>query len=211
MPPGIAFGILEFMQRICVFGDSIAWGAVDPEGGGWVTRLRNHFEAHGQRVDLDIDVYNLGISGDNTKDLSQRYEVEMVARKPDTLIFAIGINDSQYVLSKQSNRIAPAEFRLNMVKMLERAHGQEKAVYILGLTSVDESKTTPIPWNTDKEYRNEYIKEYDRILRELAEQFSARYIDVITLLTPHDLADGLHPNPAGHVKLFEAVKRVLDS
>lgn len=28
------------MTRVAIFGDSIAWGSWDPEGGGWTTRLR---------------------------------------------------------------------------------------------------------------------------------------------------------------------------
>ena len=48
-------------MTICIFGDSITWGAYDPEQGGWATRLRNYFE----KQDNDVDVYNLGISGDN--------------------------------------------------------------------------------------------------------------------------------------------------
>ena len=76
------------MATICVFGDSIAWGAVDPENGGWVNCLRNYFESKSLRVDQDTDVYNLGISGDNTNDLLARFDVEVRARNPDTIVFA---------------------------------------------------------------------------------------------------------------------------
>ena len=86
------------MATICVFGDSIAWGAVDPENGGWVSSLRNYFESKSLRADLDTDVYNLGISGDNTDDLLERFDVEVEARKPDTIVFAIGINDAQFLI-----------------------------------------------------------------------------------------------------------------
>ena len=62
---------------ICIFGDSVTWGAYDPEQGGWATRLRNYFEAQ----ENNIDVYNLGISGDATADLLKRIEVEAKSHK----------------------------------------------------------------------------------------------------------------------------------
>ena len=33
-------------QIICLFGDSITWGAWDPEHGGWGARLRSYFETN---------------------------------------------------------------------------------------------------------------------------------------------------------------------
>jgi lysophospholipase L1-like esterase len=197
------------MSTICVFGDSIAWGASDYEGGGWVAKLKRHFESEGLRVDLDTDVYNLGISGDNTGDLLKRFFVEAEAREPDTVIFAIGINDSQFVLSAQSNRVSLDAFRANLSEMISDTILKERKVYILGLTRVDEAKTTPIPWNTDKEYRNEYIEKYDNVLKELAAEHGVTYIDVLDTLETDDLHDGLHPNASGHQKIFEVVKAKL--
>ncbi len=194
------------MATICIFGDSITWGAVDPEQGGWASRLRNHFESQGLSVDMDVDVYNLGISGDNTDDLKVRFEIEAQARKPDTIIFAIGINDAQFLLSKQDNRVPIAAFSKNMTELLHRAKEIATRVIVIGITRVDETKTTPIPWRIDKEYRNSHIDRYDTALRELAEAHEVPYVDVSTALTLEDLADGLHPNTAGHKKLFEIIK-----
>jgi len=39
-----------------------------------------------------LSVYNYGFSGNTSKDLLLRFEVETIARKPDVIIFAIGIN-----------------------------------------------------------------------------------------------------------------------
>jgi len=186
-------------------------GFVDPEGGGWVTRLRNHFESEGLRVDQDTDVYNLSISGDNTDDLTKHFAVEMEAREPDMVIFAIGINDSQFVLSEQKNRVSLEKFRENLSRMIEDTKNFKCKVYLVGLTRVDEQKTSPIPWNTDKEYKNEYIAKYDDVLVELSDKFEGTYIDVSRLLEGADLEDGLHPNSNGHIKLFEKVRQVLES
>ena len=59
-------------QTICIFGDSIAWGASDLEFGGWVARLRNYLETE----KYDSSIYNCSISGDSTQDLLKRFSNE---------------------------------------------------------------------------------------------------------------------------------------
>jgi lysophospholipase L1-like esterase len=95
-------------KTICLFGDSITWGAWDPERGGWGARLRSYFETN----NIEVNVYNCGVSGNNTDDLLQRFKVEATARKPNIIIFAIGINDSQYVNSKDNPRVPIKNFKI---------------------------------------------------------------------------------------------------
>lgn len=199
------------MATICIFGDSITWGATDHEGGGWAARLRNYFESKGLRVDQDVDVYNLGVSGDNTDDLIARFSVEMGAREPNMVIFAIGINDSQFVISENRNRISLENFRNNLEKMIELAQERGCSVILIGLTRVDESKTTPIPWNTDKKYLNEYIQTYDSVLQDISEKKGLPFIAMSDVVQLEDLEDGLHPNTNGHKKMFDAIKGKIES
>lgn len=80
------------MSTICVFGDSIVWGEGDPVGGGWVSRLKRYYEEH----NCGVSVYNLGIDADTSEWLLSRIESETLAREPDIVVIAIGINDSIY-------------------------------------------------------------------------------------------------------------------
>lgn len=197
------------MATICIFGDSITWGAVDPGCGGWATRLRNYFESIGERVDNDTDVYNLGVSGDNTEDLLVRFRTEMIARNPNLILFAVGINDSQFIISRNQNRVSVEKFKANIEKLIEEAREITEKIIIIGLTQVDESKTSPIPWNLDKRYTNVDIKKYDAVLRGLSSEKNIPYIDMSEVLNLDDLSDGLHPNSQGHIKMFEVIKRQL--
>ncbi len=108
-------------MNICVFGDSIVWGAYDPENGGWATLLRNYFESADSppyfREAGDVEVYNCGVSGDKTEDLLKRFEVEAQAREPNLIIFAIGINDSPILLSSNQRRISDENFKNNIFKL----------------------------------------------------------------------------------------------
>ncbi|MFH1671282.1 MAG: GDSL-type esterase/lipase family protein [Candidatus Portnoybacteria bacterium] len=200
------------MSTICVFGDSIVWGAADFEAGGWVTRL---FIELGR--DSKIDVYNLGISGDKTPSILERFESETKVRIEEAedviLVFAIGINDSYFIHSKNDFMTSPEEFRTNIQKLIEKAQKISTKIIFVGLTPVDELKTTPIPWNTDKSYKNENVKKYNEIIKATCKEKDIHFIEVFDNWISSDykilLEDGLHPNAAGHQKLFEAVKNFL--
>ena len=193
-------------MNICIFGDSIAWGVYDPQNGGWVNHLRNYFEAQ----DKDIDVYNLGIFGDSTTDLLDRIEIEAKSRKANLIIFAIGVNDAQFIHSTNSNRISDDDFKNNIEKLFEIAKRFTRKIIFIGLTPVDESKTKPIPWNTDKTYTNERIEKFDQIIENFCAKNNSKFISINDLLNSDDLIDGLHPNTQGHIKMFERIKPEIE-
>ncbi len=192
-------------MAICIFGDSITWGASDSERGGWVERLKVYF---GEKY--DIDVYNLGISGNATENLLARIENESKVREPNIIVFAIGVNDAQFIHSTNSNRISEDDFRSNIEKLYGIAKKITAKIIFVGLTPVDESKTKPIPWNTDKTYTNEKIKEFDRIIEDFCSKNNLKFIPINDLLNNDDLIDGLHPNTQGHIKMFERIKPEIE-
>jgi len=194
-------------QTICIFGDSITWGAVDPENGGWVAQLRRYFETNN---DYDITVYNNGISGDNTDDLLVRFKVECAAREPQIIIFAIGINDSQYIKTKDNPRVSLEKFQNNLVKLINQAKSFSDEIIFIGLTKVDEPKVTPIPWSTDEKfYYNDSIEKYNTVIKKVSIEYKLPFLNLIDLLELSDLDDGLHPNSNGHKKMFLRIKDFL--
>jgi len=200
------------MSTICVFGDSIVWGASDSERGGWVERLKVYMAEN-----FDSDVYNLGVSGDKTPNVLKRFESETKARIEETegviLIFAIGINDSYFIHSKNDFMTSSEEFKTNIQKLIKRAQKISSKIIFVGLTPVDEEKTTPIPWNTDKSYKNENIKKYNEIIKSICKEKSIHFAEIFENWIKSDyknlLEDGLHPNSEGHKKIFKAVRDFL--
>ena len=195
---------MDFMACVLVFGDSIAYGY--GAKAGWVQLFRNWITEMGK----DIEVYNLGISGDTSSGLSARLACEAEARKSSKMLIvvSIGINDSEVELSSGKNRISPEEFRRNMEKIIETARGYGE-VLLLGLTPVDESLVRPIPWHKGYEYTNKSILKYDSIIHELASSHGVRYIRLFQKLSASELADGVHPDARGHEKIFEAVREYI--
>lgn len=206
------------MPRVLIFGDSITWGASDPEGG-WVARLRRWVDKKMYKDDsFDYPVYNLGVSGDKTEDLLKRFDNEVRARlveedyKP-IIIFAIGVNDSQYLENEKRRRVAPEEFAKNIQELLKKAKEYAGKTVVIGLTPVDETRTIPVPWAPEKSYRNEYVEEFNGILKSLCQQNSIPFIEVLQHFSsqPHQhlLDDGLHPNREGHQALFTLIRDFL--
>jgi len=192
-------------MSICIFGDSITWGASDSEKGGWAERLKVYF---GEKY--DINVYNLGVSGDATEDLLDRIENESRVREPNIIVFAIGVNDAQFIHSTNSNRISDKDFGNNLKKLHETAKRIVPKIIFVGLTPVDEPKTKPIPWNTNKTYTNERIKKLDQIIKDFCSKNNLKFIPINGLLNNDDLIDGLHPNAQGHIKIFERIKPEIE-
>lgn len=205
------------MAQILVFGDSIIYGAWD-KNGGWVSRLRKFLD---EKTITDSNfyclIYNLGVSGDTTEDLLERFEFETKQRlKEDEetiFIFGIGINDSQFIHSQNSLRYSIGQFRANIQKLINLAQKFSSKIIFVGLTPIDETKTMPIPKNIDKTYKNEYIKQNNKIIKSICRENNLLFIDIFDKLMKLGykklLEDGLHPNSAGHQNIFKIVKEFL--
>jgi lysophospholipase L1-like esterase len=190
-------------MKICIFGDSIVWGSYDYKEGGWVNQLKNYF------IKKDVGVYNLGISGENTEKLLLRIKSEAKAREASVIIFAIGINDTQFIHSKNSYRLSEKDFKKNIKKIYEISRDITKKIIFIGITNVDESRTDPIPWGPDKSYKNERIDKFNMILENFCFDKKISFISLSGVLEKKDLYDGLHPNPNGHSKILKKIKREL--
>lgn len=202
------------MARILIFGDSIVFGNWDAIGGGWADRLKQYcMKKELENPELDYSVYNLGISGDSTGNLLERFEFEAKQRiynkEETTVIFAIGLNDSQI----GSIGISPEKFRKNIGKLIEAAGGYSSKIIFVGLIPVDELKTNPISWDENMFYKNERIEKYDEIIKSICRENNIYFIDMLGEFSKLDykklLEDGLHPNSAGHKKMFEIVRDFL--
>lgn len=195
-------------MNICVLGDSITYGGYDPIAGGWVTLLRNYFE---KKYEGEIHTYNLGVAGDNTDGLLKRIKNELEPREPEIIVLAIGINDTQYIYSKNDYRVTVDEFQKNIKEIFEMAKKFTSKIVFMGLTAVDETKTTPTNWNKDKFYKNERIELFNEFIEKFCRENNMEFVEVDNLLNNQDLDDGLHPNTEGHKKIFEKVRPVIEN
>lgn len=200
-------------MNVLIFGDSIALGSWDPEGG-WVRRLTKPLVKKVIDSDMreDYEVYNLGIAGDTTAWLLERFEFETKTRVSQTetaIVFAVGINDSEYCHSTEQMQVPPEKFQDNLRTLISLAKKYSSQIVFIGLTPVNEAKVDPIPWSPDFSYRNELVKKYNAIIKSVCQQNSVLFIDTYDRLKKDNferlLADGVHPNSEGHQKIWEIV------
>ncbi len=211
------------MAQILVFGDSIAWGAWDKEGG-WVERLKKFLNKKTLSIpefwNTDfMEVYNLGISsvsGENSSNLLERFESEAKRRLGEyetIFIISIGKNDSCFLKSKDSFLTPPEIFERNIQELIKFAKKYSSKIVFVGTAMVDESKASPIHWDKNMHYKNEYLKKYNEIIKYVCKENKVRFIDIYETFAKADykklLEDGLHPNSEGHKIIFEAVKNFL--
>lgn len=196
------------MTHVIVFGDSITYGLFD-EAGGWVQRLRSLVDKRNiAEADYWTLVYNLGVSGDTAADLLNRIKTELPSRREsdsaesNIILFALGLNDSVYLIDEDRPRFTAQEFRSNVQTLAQVARTYSATVGFVGLFLVDQSAVDPIPWAPGKAYRNSLIRNFDSIIRDLCISNHLHYIELMNMWdeehAKHYLQDGAHPNSQGH-------------
>jgi lysophospholipase L1-like esterase len=199
------------MKGILCFGDSITFGI--GEKGGWVGRLKEYFEPRGGHN----GVYNLGICGDTTEGLLERFKIEANSRieyiwpnERYLITIAIGINDSRGMGSPDKIIIKPNKFKQNIEKIHKQALKFTKDIVFIGLTPVNEKLVHPFEGTY---FSNEIIQKYNNIIKEYCRKNKIRFIEIYDKMSKLDytklLEDGLHPNSKGFDVMFKIIKEEL--
>ncbi|MCK5084609.1 MAG: hypothetical protein KAQ64_03065 [Candidatus Pacebacteria bacterium] len=211
------------MARILIFGDSIVFGNWD-EQGGWADRLKSFYMKEGlNNSDYYYMVYNVGVSGDTSCELLERFEYEVKHRlweREETgekeeiiIILSMGKNDAAFVKSKNSFNTSINDFTINIKQLLIIAKKYSAKIIFVGPAFIDETKTIPTKWDPNIEYSNKDIKKYNEVIKFVCEENKIHFINMYEEFEKIDykkfLEDGVHPNSAGHKKIFEIVRDYL--
>jgi lysophospholipase L1-like esterase len=205
---------------ILVFGTSNEWGAWDPEGGGWVQRLKSVTDKKSlSQKDRCWMTYNLGVSGDNSRDLLKRIGNDIRSRtkeKDDSdeihIIINIGTNDSYIWNMENRFNVPPSEFKNNLEKILKVCRDHTKNIAFLGLHPTD-ARADPVPWRTEISYRKDSAMTYNNIVRDFCSENGVSFIDSFSIFDGREkelLEDGCHPNSKGHEMIFGLVLKFLE-
>lgn len=207
--------VSRFQQplKIIALGDSLVYGYGDPEGGGWVERLRRQWMVQDEESPV---LYNLGIRGDRTHQVLERLEQEfrqrgeLRNRVPDRIILSVGINDSARLGRPNGRLYTPLEtFESQIQTLLNRAQALCPVLFV-GMVPVDEEK---MPFQ-DCLYFNHFDQyRYKEVTLRACEERKIPYLDLFEGWMTEDLAwrqarlgkDGLHPNSHGYQAILEKV------
>lgn len=194
-----------------IFGDSIAQGFWDSKGG-WADRVKAHVQSEESKHDIADyhGVFNLGVNGNTTKQVLERFNAETQARlwpgEEHAFIFAIGTNDTLH-RNNQDFESTPERYSEELNLLLQQAKQHSEKIAFVDLTPVDETLTNP---SSDGErYTNERIEKFNEVLHDFCKSNNLPCIRVSERFSNQEqsdlLADGLHPNDTGHELIYEEV------
>jgi lysophospholipase L1-like esterase len=205
------------MKRITVFGGGTSHGLWDKKGG-WVQRLKSTLnqktlDSNGSQY---YETFCLGVRGDNTHSVLDRFENELEAREKhdegaeNTLIFQVGANDAQFVFEEDDVKTSAEDFREQMNTLMDKADQRAENVIFLGLLPVNDEDVDPLPAIEGRSYTSSRMKHYTGIIKELCQIHNHEYIDIYSLFDEAGFEDytedGLHPDTEGHKMIFEEVR-----
>lgn len=186
-------------------GDSLTTG--DSGTRGWLPPFQD-------LTDADVLAYNLGIGGDTSAGVRERFASESRRRahdwSPVVVVFEVGVNDSQIAVETGERQVPLSEFEANVRALREQATEIADLVRFVDIAPVDE-RVDPMDWKPTHAYRPDAVTRYDERLRAVVPESERIPVRERFEDRTHDLlADGVHPNEAGNELIAEAVVRALD-
>lgn len=216
-----ATGTLDVMRptKLVFIGDSITdsgrrrpigEGPLDrPLGDGFVSLFEAILTA--TRPAHQIRIVNMGTSGNTVRDLTQRWDSDVIELEADHVVVMIGINDvwRRFTRALQPEfQIDPDGFRAELSRLIERSQSAGIGV------------TLATPYFLERNRRDamrEHMDLFADQVRELARHYRLMCVDtqhafdsILEDLHPMQIAlDRVHLNLAGHMVLAWAMFRSL--
>ena len=173
------------MFGILCFGDSITFGRGETHNIGWCGRLKAFFEAK----DKYNAVYNLGIPGNTSYDLLQRFDIECKARikikRPSDhylILISLGSNDSKWDgLPEENNpRMKEEDFRKNMQILLKKAKSYNAKSACISFPPVDETRTVP---HENTSLMNKRVALFNNIVKDCCMQENVLFLNMFKIMS----------------------------
>jgi len=188
-------------MRICFFGDSFVNGTGDDACLGWVGRAC----AAARHAGCDVTCYNLGIRGDTTAHVLQRWRREAEARLPaehdGRLVFSFGANDCCPAVDGDDVRVAPGQALANAEAILKAACAS-RLTLMVGPAPVGDVAT------------DRRIADLSAGFATLCAGLGVPYLELFSLVAASPVwsrevvqGDGAHPNKGGYEQVAEAFMR----
>ena len=119
---------------ICFVGDDFVAGYGDPKALGWVSRVVGRTPTG----DTDLTAYNLGVRGDSSAQVMQRWRTECpprwAGRSERRLVVGVGSADLALGLTT-------ARSRLNLANVLDEAATSGISAFVVGPTPSSDAET----------------------------------------------------------------------
>ena len=149
--------------------------------------------------DADIEFIDLGIGGNQTKDLVARLESDFIDINPDIVSILIGINDvwRQFDCpAMQKEHVGLEEYESNIEEMILRVKDKVKGIFILSPYIIEPLR---------EDMMRARIDEYVAVCKKLANKHGCRFVDFQQMYedyckirhSSYIAWDRIHPNQVG--------------
>jgi lysophospholipase L1-like esterase len=160
---------------------------------------------------LNLKIYNKGISGNKVYQLAERWDKDCLDLKPDILSILIGVNDFWHKLNGTYNGTVEI-YRNDYIALLERT---KKAIPNVKLIICEPFAVAGVKAVDQKWYPDFYG--YQKAAREIADKFNATFIPFQKIFDEaikqaqgsYWTGDGVHPSLAGAQLMAEAWTEVI--
>ncbi|NRA37440.1 MAG: SGNH/GDSL hydrolase family protein [Planctomycetes bacterium] len=159
----------------------------------------------------NIEVLNIGCSGHNVVDLSERWQTDVLDLKPQWLSIMIGVNDvwRHYDSPCRTDLIDIHTYENTYIKIIEQVRDSLDGLILAGPHFIEPNKQDPMRQQMDA---------YGAVVQKLAQKYDAIYVDpqagfdeFLQHKSSHYLAwDRIHPNPTGHQIIADAFLRGIE-
>ncbi|WP_413289792.1 arylesterase [Bdellovibrio sp. HCB337] len=172
-------------KKLLVLGDSLTEGYGVAKDQAFPAVLEKKIHEGGKK---EWTVINAGVSGSTTASGISRMKWAF-KNKPDLMILALGANDGLRGLKVE-------ESEKNLGQAIEYAQEQKVPIVLAGLF---------MPPNYGKEYTEKFKKMYVSLSKKYKVTLIPFVLDKVAGDPKLNLADGIHPNEAGHKIVAETV------
>ena len=193
------------MKRIVFFGDSIMFGQRVSIGDIFVVKLAQSLP--------DAIITNLSTCGDTTRMALNRMAFDIQPQSFDIMIMQFGFNDSNYwITDNRLPRISKDSFRANLNEIIDRAYNRNISKVFM-CTNHHTTRTDNFPNLLISLYESN--KQYNEIIREVAEDRGLFLFDIEKYFSDKDLSDlllpdGTHLSLSGHKLYFNIIYPILE-
>lgn len=170
--------------KIIFFGDSITQMGVN--NGGYIDRIQK--SVNDRRLEKKYELIGAGIGGNKVYDLYLRMEDDVLAKKPNTVVIYIGINDVWHKTSGTGTDIQKYEkFYVAIIKKLQ---AKKIRVVICTPTVIGEKKNNINPQDAD-------LNAYSDVIRKMATTYNCTLIDLRKAFSDYEEANNKSNKESG--------------
>lgn len=208
----MAFVPAQEKNHVVFFGDSITQAGVQP--GGYITVLSDMLKAKG--LSDKFQLTGAGIGGNKVYDLYLRMEEDVLAKKPNTVVIWVGVNDVWHKRTHGTGTDAD-KFERFYNALIKKFKQQNIHVLIC----------TPAAIGEKTDFSNELdgdLNRYAVIIRSIAKNNNCPLIDLRKAFLDYNLAnnpenkdrnilttDGVHLNEKGNALVAQKMLEALTS